>query len=197
MATGDHGNARCAAPGGPTPPPPPGVTHLRTSPEKRLGESGREAGGRGPEVAGSGRGGSARAAVCVWRRSSGRPRVNPSARQSVLPPVSPSRVGGRSAQPLADCSCQAAPEPSSCPTSSQSSGFPEAPEDPAERGGQASACAEGRPGRAGPGLARWGDACLGGPAPAPRSKDQLDPRNSPSSDGDRASRNNVERGVAS
>lgn len=45
MATGDHGNARCAARRGPTPPPPPGVTHLRASPEKRRR---KQQGGRRP-----------------------------------------------------------------------------------------------------------------------------------------------------
>lgn len=159
MATGDHGNARCAARRGPTPPPPPGVTHLRASLEKRQRkrQGGRRPGSRNGrfrvrrEREGSGLG---------LAESSGRPRVSPSVRQSVLPPVCPSRVRGRSAQPLADCSCQEVPEPSSSPKPSQSPRFPEAPQDPAERGDQAGACAEKRTGWAGPGLARWGDAWM-------------------------------------
>lgn len=150
---------------GPTPPPPPGVTHLRASLEKRQRkrQGGRRPGSRDSrfrvrrEREGSGLG---------LAQSSGLPRVSPSVRQPVLPPVCPSRVGGRSAQLLADCSCQAAPEPSSSPKPSQSPRFPEAPQDPAGRGGQAGACAEKRTGWAGPGLARRGDAWM----------DQLRPR---------------------
>lgn len=118
VATGDHGNPRCAA-------RPDPVSASRssspegsgTSPEKWRRRKRRGVQRTGPR---SGR---------LWARERARgrrsglrvspaschPRVNPSARQCVLPPVCPSRPRDRSAQPLADCGCQAAPEPSTSP----------------------------------------------------------------------------------
>lgn len=127
------------------------------------GESGWEARGRGPEKAGSG--------LEREREGGGLARVGPAScpGASVHQPVSPSflasappEAGYRSAQPLAHCGCQAAPEPHRGPGAGQSARFPEAPQDPAERGGQAGACAEGsRLGGPHPG-ARWGQAWVTG-----------------------------------
>lgn len=127
-ASGALGVARLAAPAGgdrwrrvtmatrgvrraPSLPPPPGVTHLRASPGRRRRRERR--GGRrpGPEAAGSGWGGNARAAVSAWRRSSLR---RASAHQSVSPSFLPRPLPARrpSAQPPADCGCQTVPSPS-------------------------------------------------------------------------------------
>lgn len=138
---------------GPTPPPPPGATHLRASPEKRRRR--KRQGGRRPGLR-SGRlragwGGSARAVVWAWRRF---PRA------SVHQPVSQSfpRLPLPGRRPLSLASCRlrlsSGARASSSPEPSQSPRFSEAPQDPAERGGHAGACAERKVGWAGPRPAR-------------------------------------------
>lgn len=140
--TGDHGNPRCAARLDPASASrchsPEGSG---TSPEKRRRRKRPKCRrGWGREAAVPGWRWCARAAVWVWRRSSPcRPRVNPSVRQSVLPRVRRSREGDCSAQPLADCGCQAMLEPCPAPSRSQSPRLPAAPQDPSERGGQGGA----------------------------------------------------------
>lgn len=157
MATGDHGNARCAAR-----PDPASWSHL---PESKPEEAAKKAAARpaaGAPRRPSRKGARGRQSQLgvgpPTARASVHQFVSPSIRQSLLPRVCPSQVGGRSAQPLADCSCQAVLEPSSKP--SQSPRFPEAPQDPTKQGGQGGACAERRAGWAGPGPARWGDAWM-------------------------------------
>ncbi|XP_043304679.1 serine/arginine repetitive matrix protein 2-like [Cervus canadensis] len=110
--------------------------------------------------------GSARAAVWARRRSC----LLPSARQSISPSVRPSSrlplpkpaTARLSLSHTAVVKRRRSQAPA--PSHSQSARFPEAPQDPAERGGQAGACAEGRVGWAGPNPGRGGDR-PGGPAP--------------------------------
>lgn len=147
MATGDHGNARCAAR------PEPASASWSHSPEGEPGEAAaaaERAAGRPAAGARSGR-------LRVGRERKGGglglasvlppPRVRASVRQSVLPPGGPSQRGGPQPslpQTAVVKRCRARPDPAS-----QSPRFPEAPQDPAARGGQAGACAERRL-RAGP-----------------------------------------------
>lgn len=165
--TGDHGNPRCAAR-----PDPASASRSRspegsgTSPEKSRRRKRRGGRRTGPPSGGLWAGNG------VWGRRSGldvgpassRPRVNPSARQSVFPPVSSSRTGDRqlslSHTAVVKRRCSRAPARSR----SQSPRFPEEPQDPAERGGQAGACVEGRVGWAGASPGHGGD-WSGGPAP--------------------------------
>lgn len=117
MATGDHGNPRCAAadPASASRSHSPEVSG--TSPEKRLRRKrlrGRWMGPRHGRLR-AGAGARGRRSVCVLGVGppSCRPRVNPSDRQSVLPRVCPSR---RTAPlSLEDCGCQEVLEPSFSP----------------------------------------------------------------------------------
>lgn len=209
MATGDHGNARCAARRGPTPPPPPGVTHLRTSPEKRRR---KQQGGRRP--------GSRSDRFRVGRVLEGGDLglasvLRPPVRQSISSSVRPSsRVPLPGRRPLSPASCRLQLSSGAGaelqPKPSQSPRFPEAPQDPAERGGQAGACAERRTGWAGPGLARWGDTWNDPLRPSAaqiywtgrkslrrRLCERLRPGRKPLTGGDGASRNSAAGIVAS
>ena len=155
-ATGDHDNPRR----NPTPPPPPGVAHLRAPGRARRnhgGESGWEARGPGPEKAGSGlereREGGGLGSASV---------LPPAPSASIHQPVSPSflasappEAGYRSAKPLAHCGCQAAPEPSTSPEPQPIGALPRGASGPRRAG---------RPGR----CLRRRESRLGGPQPGAR-----------------------------
>lgn len=111
MATGDHGNARCAAR------PEPASASWSHSPEGEPGEAAAAERAAGRPAAGA-RSGRLRVGAGTQGRRS-RLGVGPpsAARQSISPSVRPS--SGRplparrpSAQPPADCGCQTVPSPS-------------------------------------------------------------------------------------
>lgn len=147
---------------GPTPSRPPGVAHLRAPGQARRsggGESGEESRGRGPEAAGSGlereREGGGLGSASVLPPAT-RASIHQLVSASFLPSAPPGPATAQlSLQPTAVVKRRRSPAPA--PSLSQSPRFPEAPQDPAERGGQAGACAEGRVGCSGPSPGRGGD----------------------------------------
>lgn len=147
---GDHGNARCAV-------RPDSASATRShSPEGKPGEAAEEK-AAGRSAAGAPKRPVPGGAGARERRSG--LGVGPPARQSISPSVSPSSrlpLPGRRPLSLAACRLRlsSGARASSSPELSQSLRFSEAPQDPAERGGHAGACAERKVGWAGPRPAR-------------------------------------------